>query len=466
MPDKNQIQKNLSFVRKAAIPYLLLDRDLYLLEASGGADRIVPQGEDSESSLSGPLGEALGLPDISEACETVINTGAALSLDTHQYSVRIESVHAHDTSVLLVSFLELDRAAPVSEDPTTALLEAMPDPVLMTDENFSITAFNSAACHFFLLTRAEMKHTSAAELIQSEDGKESSFLPSLKSPGRPQIITLTLPAKGLVKTAVQIRPRPAKDDGWAFFIKNISRETFFGEREKIAHVKLAVFNDNLRRLTALAAHDMKEPLIIASIYAELLLEKNREHLDGESAGYVASIMEMVRRMVSLIDNLVALVRMDTTRPLVPVDAGAVCDEAVKKCKGLIEKTGVRVSRDALPQVMGNKILLTQLFYHLISNAVKFSAGKEGAEVRITQEENGTEFVRISVTDPGVGFDGAQAEKIFELFERFHDKETYPGFGTGLTLARKITAAHGGRIWGESSPGTGSVFHFTVRLASK
>jgi signal transduction histidine kinase len=112
----------------------------------------------------------------------------------------------------------------------------------------------------------------------------------------------------------------------------------------------------------------------------------------------------------------------------------------------------------LPTVLGDDVLLAQLFQNLITNAIKYRR-EQPPEVLISAKEQG-EFWQFSVRDNGIGIDPAYHDRIFGLFKRLHGREV-PGTGLGLAICRKITEKHGGRIWVESELGRGSVFHFTL-----
>ena len=138
----------------------------------------------------------------------------------------------------------------------------------------------------------------------------------------------------------------------------------------------------------------------------------------------------------------------------------------KTIKRLKEKDA-NIVIEKLCTICGHKSYLYLLFYNLLDNALKFNE-KRIPEIKITCEEvsldeksgnlfSETEYYKVSVTDDGIGFNAADGERIFNMFEKLHDKK-YRGSGTGLTIARKIMNAHNGFIIAESEAGKGAAFH--------
>jgi light-regulated signal transduction histidine kinase (bacteriophytochrome) len=118
-----------------------------------------------------------------------------------------------------------------------------------------------------------------------------------------------------------------------------------------------------------------------------------------------------------------------------------------------------VTHDPLPKVMADPLQLSQVLQNLISNAIKFHGG-EKPHIHISAEQKEKEWV-FSVNDNGIGIPAEYSERIFEIFQRLHNKKEYPGTGIGLATCKKIVERHGGRIWVKSEPGKGSTFYFTI-----
>jgi signal transduction histidine kinase len=134
--------------------------------------------------------------------------------------------------------------------------------------------------------------------------------------------------------------------------------------------------------------------------------------------------------------------------------------ALDALAGPIEEAGAEVTADPLPVVCVDRTGVCRVFQNLIGNAVKFAAPDRPPAVHVSAEPDGTMW-RFRVRDNGIGMDPADAERIFQPFQRLHGEEAYPGTGIGLAICKKIVERHGGRIWVESTPGQGSTVLFTL-----
>ena len=108
----------------------------------------------------------------------------------------------------------------------------------------------------------------------------------------------------------------------------------------------------------------------------------------------------------------------------------------------------------------DKALLEVALVNLLGNAWKFTASVPEAVISFQSMDRGGETI-YSISDNGVGFDMAYSQNLFTPFQRLHDEREYAGSGIGLSLARRIFARHGGRIWAEAAPGKGAKFFFTL-----
>lgn len=197
-------------------------------------------------------------------------------------------------------------------------------------------------------------------------------------------------------------------------------------------------------------------------YTERLAQRYQGQLDDRADKYIYYAVDGAKRMQLLINDLLRFSRINSeAKPLAPTDLGKVVREVVeRRLEAAIRDAGATVEVDELPVVMADSVQIGQVFQNLIANAIKFRAEDRPPDVHIAAERRRSDWV-VSVQDNGIGIDGEYRDLVFDMFQRLHGIGTYPGSGIGLTLARKIVQRHGGRIWFESRPGSGTTFFFTL-----
>ena len=225
--------------------------------------------------------------------------------------------------------------------------------------------------------------------------------------------------------------------------------------------KLERSNKELEQFAYVASHDLQEPLRMVASYTELLEERYKGKLDEKADKYIGYAVDGAKRMQRLINDLLVLSRVNTRgKPFASVNCNALLEKVLHGLSNAIEEKQVRIEVDPLPTVTGDEGQLFQLFQNLISNAVKFH-GAEKPVVKISAKQDNSEWI-FSIRDNGIGIDPDFFDRIFVMFQRLHERGAYQGTGIGLSIAKKIVERHGGKIWVESEPGTGSIFYFSLQ----
>jgi chemotaxis family two-component system sensor kinase Cph1 len=226
--------------------------------------------------------------------------------------------------------------------------------------------------------------------------------------------------------------------------------------------ELEFANQELEAFSYSVSHDLRAPLRHISGFSELLLEEERDSLTDRGRRYVQTVIDSARFAGLLVDTLLNFSRIARSRmDLSPLDMNALADDewhAVMEQEG--RQRTVAFTRDPLPSVEADLILMRQVLRNLFSNAVKYARGKADAAVHFGVVREGSEWV-FSVRDNGAGFDQAYVHKLFGVFQRLHRLEEFEGTGIGLANIRRIVARHGGRTWAEGKLGAGAVFYFTM-----
>jgi light-regulated signal transduction histidine kinase (bacteriophytochrome) len=135
-------------------------------------------------------------------------------------------------------------------------------------------------------------------------------------------------------------------------------------------------------------------------------------------------------------------------------------ESVKAIQHEVKGRDITWEIDKLPDVYGDKSMLSLVLTNLISNAVKFTRTRPRAEIKMGCEADENEFV-FFVKDNGVGFDMKSADRLFEVFQRLHTQDEFEGTGIGLANVRRIITRHRGRTWAEGTEGQGATFYFAL-----
>jgi len=234
--------------------------------------------------------------------------------------------------------------------------------------------------------------------------------------------------------------------------------------EKLSQVmeELTRSNEELEKFAYVASHDLQEPLRMVSSFARLLKNRYKGKLDQDADDFINFAVDGANRMQVLITDLLAYSRVGRWgNEFKEESSDAVLERALSNLKVVVEQRGAVVTRDPLPVMMGDDSQLAQLFQNLIGNAVKFCKDRT-PHIHVSSERRGNKWV-FSVRDNGIGIAPEYFERIFLIFQRLHGKQEYPGTGIGLAICRKVAERHGGRIWVESEPGSGSTFYFTIPM---
>lgn len=219
-------------------------------------------------------------------------------------------------------------------------------------------------------------------------------------------------------------------------------------------------NMDLQRFAYIASHDLQSPLRSIAGFVQLLQMEYGNKLDARAEEWIRRTVKSVEQLQVLIRDLLAYSRVDTqAHPFESIAFADVVRDTLLLLEASVRDSGAEVSYGELPVVMGDRPQLIQLMQNLIGNALKFR-GDAPPRVQISANRADGVWV-ISVRDNGIGISPRQHERIFEIFQRAHSQQEYPGTGIGLAVCRRVVHRHGGRIWVESEPGQGSTFHFTI-----
>lgn len=262
---------------------------------------------------------------------------------------------------------------------------------------------------------------------------------------------------------VEISSRVIEIEGKKYFqsiIRDITERKQYEEKLKSTIDELNRSNRDLEQFAYVGSHDLQEPLRMVNSYAQLFERKYRGKLDDTAEEYLNFLTEGARRMQHLIKALLEYSRINSAADDQKViDINEAVKTALKNLRLQIQESQAAIEYDNLPRVRANFSQIVQLMQNLISNSIKYR-NNAPPKIKISAEADKDSWI-FSVQDNGIGIDKEYYEKIFQLFQRLHAREDYPGTGIGLALCKKIVEHHGGKIWVKSEEGKGSAFYFTI-----
>lgn len=229
------------------------------------------------------------------------------------------------------------------------------------------------------------------------------------------------------------------------------------EREK----RISNQRDKLEIFTRALAHDLKEPIRTVNSFSELVMHEG--NLTGKSENYFSHINLASQRMLTLVETVLNYMQLENEQEMHTemCEMNKILIDVNEKLSTIIKERGAQITFDTLPVIKGNSLLLSQLLFCLLSNALTHN--DSAPKIHISSEQQG-DFWLFKVTDNGCGIDKADSQKIFLPFKRA--SEFGKGIGMGLAICKKIVDVHHGEIWCESILEEGSTFIFTIPIGQE
>ncbi|MDJ0636569.1 MAG: ATP-binding protein [Xenococcaceae cyanobacterium MO_188.B29] len=233
-------------------------------------------------------------------------------------------------------------------------------------------------------------------------------------------------------------------------------------KKQLEHIntKLLHSNQELEKFAYVVSHDLQTPLRSLSMFTQLLAQEYKELLDAQADEYISYISDGANRMQTLIQDLLAYYRAgNSEQTWICVNLEETLKQTVIDLKASILENKAEIIVKKLPKVIANPVEMGQLLQNLITNSIKFR-GQDNPKIEIDTISQPKQWL-ISVKDNGIGIEKQYRHKVFQVFQRLHSQNKYPGTGVGLTICQKIVERYGGEIWVESLVGKSSTFYFTL-----
>jgi PAS domain S-box-containing protein len=223
-------------------------------------------------------------------------------------------------------------------------------------------------------------------------------------------------------------------------------------------------NAELEAFSYSVSHDLRSPLRAIEGFTDIVLTDFKEQLPEQVVELLENVVLSATRMNRLVEDLLNYSRLGRVEiEFAPVSiAIAVKDASAQVDAALRNK--IKTSIDPSLLVSANMATLTQALFNLINNGLKFYSPGQTPHVEVSARREGPNIM-IEVCDEGIGIAPQHQERIFQVFERLHSQETYPGTGIGLAIVKRGIQRLGGTIRLESEPGKGSRFYISLPSAS-
>lgn len=340
------------------------------------------------------------------------------------------------------------------------IIEELPISLFVTDNKWNIQYVNRATENLFTDERINFLGEDCKKLF-SEDLEDAlnkyndniEFSAGICGIHKDNILfPASISAHNLGEGNDALKIIAVRDKTYAKQAADEERENYVKQLEKT--------NDQLQEYTSVISHDLKEPLRTLISFSELLEVDAGPDLPEQAKEDLQFIHKAAQRMQNLVNDLLAYAKQGGEFEFKKVSLKNCLEKAKTSLENTLNNSGVKINNAEVPDVMGNELLLTQVFQNLIDNANKFS-DKDNPEINISAEMIDGRWT-ISIADNGIGMDEKYLELIFKPFSRLNTKEKYEGSGIGLAFCHKIITQHNGKIWAESEIGKGTQMKFTLQ----
>jgi signal transduction histidine kinase len=301
-----------------------------------------------------------------------------------------------------------------------------------------------------LLEAAKQRDPDLVGIIMTGEGTITSAVAAMKTGALDYILK---PFKLSVILPVLARALAVRD----LRIANAKLEQSILERT----AELEAANKELEAFAYSVSHDLRSPLLVISGSAEMLIDDYATQMPASAQEIARNVMTAAERMAQLINDLLRLSHLGRqTLAKSSVDVTALVRAVLAELQKQQGERAVDMHIGDLPDCVGDPALLKQVFTNLLSNAFKFTRGKEKPVIEVVSWHEVEQNV-YCVRDNGAGFDMEQAKELFGAFQRFHSAQQFEGTGVGLSIVHRIVQRHGGRVWAEAEPDNGASFYFSL-----
>ncbi len=344
------------------------------------------------------------------------------------------------------------------------IFDNVPIGIVMLDNTFIGVRFNKFFQKITGYTEGELQTMGMVKLIHPDDFLSRETLTIARENTFATEQRLYTKSGEMLLMHVQITPLTVNNTRFRIAMYNdITAERQTQHDLELSAKALREHNDALEEFSYVISHDLQEPLRMITSFTQIVQRRYLTQINDENANYDFNfVIDGAKRMSTLIRDMLEYSRWSARPlPLETVDLNAAFYEARLNLKVAIDKNHPKFEADMLPTIAANRHMVVQVFQNLISNAIKYRHPERIPHIEIKVEPMPNEWL-FSFQDNGLGFEPQYSERIFGIFQRLQtDRST--GNGIGLAICKRTIERQGGRIWTESTLGTGSTFYFTLPL---
>jgi PAS domain S-box-containing protein len=360
------------------------------------------------------------------------------------------------------------------------ILDESVDRITVFDRNYRFVGWNKRCSEIHGKTKEEVIGKTIFEMFPGVEN-HSEFMNAQQRSLKGEYVHVPLVKDGFSGACLELFYVPLKNESGETFavvnimhdvsnyVKNTEALDALNKQLESKNSQLEQKNEEITSFAFVASHDMKEPLRKIHTFSDWLVDNEKQWLSQQGKTIIDKMHASVKRMEVLIEDILVLTKIhsDTNREE-DVDLDNVLQQVKEEMKEQLLQTNAVINATKLPVIKGNGNQVFYLFQNLVSNAIKFQKPGSVPQLSITSEmisgselkidAPSEEYVKLSFTDNGFGFDQRYAKKVFQVFQRLHGKQEFEGTGIGLAICKKVMENHNGLIEVKSELGKGSVFN--------
>ena len=398
--------------------------------------------------------------------EELLSSGEELQALNEELETSSEELQSNNEDLMCVNDELMDRQDQLisARNYAQSIVDTMRGPVIVIDKDSMIKSANPAFYKYFQTTELQTEGHSIFEIGNCQwDIPEFKDL-ILKMPAEKKAIVdhkVDFVCPGIGKKTMMVNANPivgSKPEGMILLaFEDITEIVAANAQLMSKNTELQKNNEQLQIFSAAASHDLQEPLRKIQMFSRRILDKGKS-LDDSSIYNLERILFSASNMSQLIADLINYTKINfTNKEFKKTDLNLLLKKTLNNTKDTIEEKNAVISVSPLPELTVIPHQIQQLFTNLLTNSIKYSKEDAVPEIKIDTAEPSNEeiaefaenpdinYVKICVSDNGIGFSKDYETRIFNPFYRLHSRNEYSGSGLGLTLVKKIVDNHHGFI---------------------